>query len=124
MAEEITKVCDGIQLSIVGCRGSVLEGTSEDGHCVDELVLGRERRLSEVGVAELNSVGELMALGVFSNDREGAVMMKGGADVEAVLATEVQRCALAGLCMDKNAAAEGADGSGVVIEAAIEIFPG
>ena len=124
LAEEVTKVRDVIQLSIVGCSGSVLEGASKDRHCVEELVLGRERRLGEVGVAELNSVGELLALGVFSDDREGAIMMEGGTNVKIILAAEVPRGALAGLCMDKNTATEGANGSSIVIEATIKIFPG
>ena len=91
---------------------------------MDELVFWSERRLSEVGVAELNNVRELLALGVFSDDEEGAVMMKDRANIEAVIAMEVPRCTLAGLGMDENVAAEGPDGSGVVIEAAIKIFPG
>ena len=77
---------------------------------MEELVLGRERRLSEVGVAELNSVGELLALGVFSDDGEGAIMMEGGANVKTILAAEVPIGALDGLCMDENAATEGAMG--------------
>ena len=91
---------------------------------MEELVLGRERRLSEVGVAELNSVRELLALGVFSDDGEGAIMMEGGANVKTILAAEVPRGGLAGLCMDEDAATEGANGSSIVIEGAIKIFPG
>ena len=89
-----------------------------------ELVLWRERRLSEVEVTEIDSVGELLTFGVFSDDREGAAMMKGGGDVETILTTEVPRCTLASLGMNDNAEAKGADGSGVIIEATTEIFPG
>ena len=91
---------------------------------MEEFVLGRERRLSEVGVAELDSVGELLAFGVSSDDGEGAIMMEGRTDVKTILAAEVPRSALAGLCMDKDAAAKGANGSGIIIEGAVEIFPG
>ena len=75
-------------------------------------------------MAELNSVGELLALGVLPDDREGAIMMEGGTNVETFLAAEVPRGTLAGLCMDKDTATEGANGSGIVIEAAVKIFPG
>ena len=91
---------------------------------MEEFVLGRERRLSEVGVAELDSVGEFLALGVFSDDGEGAIMMEGGTNVKTIFAAEVPRGALAGLCMDKDAATKGANGSGIIIEGAVEIFPG
>ena len=91
---------------------------------MEELVLGRERRLSEIGVAELNSVRELLAIGVFSDVEEGAIMMEGGTNVKTILAAEVPRGALGGLCMDKDAATKGANGSGIVIEGAIKIFLG
>ena len=72
------EVGDGIQLGIVSGRGRFVQGESQDRHCVDKLVFWSERRLSEVGVAELDGVQELLALGVLSDDKEGAVMMKDG----------------------------------------------
>ena len=44
---------------------------------MDDYVFGSERRLREVGVAELNGVRELLALEVICNDSEGTVVMKG-----------------------------------------------
>ena len=68
LAEEITEVGDGIELGIVSGRGHLLQDASQEGHCVDKLVFWSGRRLSEVGVAELDGVRELLALGVLSDD--------------------------------------------------------
>jgi len=80
--------------------------------------------LSEVGVAEFYSVGELLALGVLPDDREGAIMVECGTYVETVFTSEVPRGTFAGLCMDKDTATKRTNGSGIVIEAAIKVFPG
>ena len=55
-------------LGIVSGQGSLLQGVSQDGHYVDKLVFWSERRLSKVGVGELDSVRELLALGVLPDD--------------------------------------------------------
>ena len=91
---------------------------------MDYSVLGSERRLCEIGVAKLDGVRELLALGVLHDDREGEVVMQCGANVEAVLAAEVRRYTFAGFSMDEDTAAEGADVSGVIVEATIEVLPG
>ena len=91
---------------------------------MDNYVSRSERRLSEIGVVELDGVRELLALGAFCDDRKGAVVMQGGANVEAVLATEVQRRACVRFGMDAYALAKGSNGRGIIVEAAIEVLPG
>ena len=50
--------------------------------------------------------------------------MQYGINVETILFVKVPRRTFAGFGMDENKAAEGGDGTGVIIEAAIEILPG
>ena len=63
-------------------------------------------------------------LGVLSDDGEGVVLMKSGANVEAVFSAEVPRCTFAGFGMDENSAAEVGNGGDVIVEATIKVLPG
>ena len=50
-------------------------------------------------------------------------MIQSGVNVEAVLTVEVPTYTYTGFGMDENASVKGADGSGIVVEATIEIIP-
>ena len=73
-------------------------------------VFGSERRLCEVGVAELNGVQELLALDALQDYREGVVVIQGGTNIEVILSMKVPRCMFVGFGMNENTAVMGTMG--------------
>ena len=74
-------------------------------------------------MAELNGVGDK---GVFSccvYYLEAAVVLQGGDDVESVAVAEGPGGAGGWLVVNEYAASDGAEGGGVKVEGAIEVFP-
>jgi len=80
--------------------------------------------LCEIGVAEIDSVGEDGCFGNFVNQMKAAVVFRIVADVEAVAAAEIRSGARGWLVVDEDAATEGANGSSIIVEGAVEVFPG
>ena len=72
---------------------------------------------------EINGVGDKGGFCGDVDDLEAAVVLQGGADVEAVADAEVPGGAGGGLVVDEYAASDGAEGGGVEVEGAIEVFP-
>ena len=56
--------------------------TGEDGESVGDAVGRSEGRLGQIGVTELDGVGEQQGLGDFVHDVEEAVVVEGGDDVK------------------------------------------
>ena len=83
-----------------------------------------DSRLSEVVVAELDSVGEEKGLGGGVDDMEAMIVLEGGPHVETIAATEGPGLERAGLVVDDNRASDGANGSVVKVEGAVVVFPG
>ena len=74
-------------------------------------------------MAELNGVRDIgrFSFGVYY--LEAAVVLQGGVDVEAVVGAEGPGGAGGWLVVDEYAASDGAEGGGVEVEGAIEVFP-
>ena len=79
--------------------------------------------LRKVVMAELNSVGDKDIFCGGVDDLKAAVVLQGGADVEAVAGAEGPGDASGWLVMNEDAASDGAEGGGVEVEGAIEVFP-
>ena len=79
--------------------------------------------LRKVVMAEFNSVGDKDGFGGGVDDLEAAVVLQGGADVEAVAGAEGSGGAGGGIVVYEYAASDGAEEGGVEVEGAIEVFP-
>jgi hypothetical protein len=74
-------------------------------------------------VPELDGVGVEECFGYCIGDPEAAVVLEGWANVVTVAATEVPGFACARLIVDDDWASEGAEGCGIEVERAVEVFP-
>ena len=90
VGEEVTELGDGRDLFVVGGIGSVYDGTQKKVERMDYAVGGGHGRLGEVAVEELNCVGEKKMLGDGIDYMEASVVLECRANVEALVATEVQ----------------------------------
>ena len=72
---------------------------------------------------ELDRVREDGRSGDLVNEMEASIVLGRVSDVIAGVATEVPSGSYGGLVVDDDSATKGADGSGVVIEGAVEVFP-
>ena len=79
--------------------------------------------MRKVVIAEFNSVGDNEVFFGGVDDLEAAVVLQGWADVEAVTGAEGPGGAGGGLVVDEYTASDGAEGGGVEVEGAIEVFP-
>ena len=79
--------------------------------------------LREVVMAELNCVGDKGGFCGGVDDLEAAVVLQGGADVEAVAGSEGPGGAGGGLVVDEYAASNGAERGRIKVEGVIEVFP-
>ena len=75
-------------------------------------------------MTEVDSVGDAEGLGFGINDVMAVVMLKGVADVESVRAAEVPGAASGWLIVGDDRAAKWEERGGIVVEGAIEVFPG
>jgi hypothetical protein len=75
-------------------------------------------------MTEVGSVGDADGLGFGINDAMAALMLKGHADIESVRATEVPGAASGWLIVGDDRAAKWEERGGIVVEGAIEVFPG
>ena len=74
-------------------------------------------------MAKFDSVREEKGLGFAVYDMEATIVLESDANVEAIASAEVPRLARARLVVDEDLASGWTDGSGVIIEGSIEIFP-
>ena len=72
---------------------------------------------------ELNSVRDKGGFSCGFYYLEAAVVLQGRADVEAVVSAEGLGGAGGWLVVDEYAASDGAEGGGVKVEGAVEVFP-
>ena len=75
-------------------------------------------------MTEVDSVGDAEGLGVGINDAMAALMLKGHANIESVKATEVPGAASGWLIVGDDRAAKWEERGDIVVEGAIEVFPG
>ena len=90
---------------------------------MDEVIFVSRGWLREVILAELNGVRDNGGFRGGVDDLEAAVVFQDGADVEAVVGTEGPGGAGGGLVVDKYAASDWAEGGGVKVKGAVEVFP-
>ena len=121
--EEVAELADGLNLFIYSGGGGFLQGAGEEVKGVEEAICVSVGWFREVVMAELNGVGDKGRFFGGVDDLEAAVVLQGGADVEAVAGAEGPGGADERLVVDKYAASDGAEGGGVEVEGFIEVLP-
>jgi hypothetical protein len=112
---ELGVACDG---------GSIGDGIGDGVKAVDNSVCWCDSWDGEVVTTEVNSVKDAEGLGFGINDAMAALMLKGDASVESVKAVEVPGAASGWLIVGDDGAAKWEERGGIVVEGAIEVFPG
>ena len=90
---------------------------------VEEAIFVSGGWLRKVVMAELNGVGDMGGFCGSFDDLEAAVVFQGGANIESIVGVEGPGGAGVELVVDEYAASDGAEGGGVEVEGAIEVFP-
>ena len=90
---------------------------------VEEAILVCDGWMHKVAMAEFNSVRDKEGFGGGVDDLKAAVVFQGGADVEAVAGAEGPGGVGGGIVVYEYASSDGAEGGGVEVEGAIEVFP-
>ena len=109
----------------VACGGrSIGDGVGDDVKAVDNGVGWCDGWYSKVVMTEVDSVRDAEGLGFGINDAMAAVMLQGDTNVESVRALEVPGAASGWLIVGDDRAAEWEERGGIVVEGAIEVFPG
>jgi hypothetical protein len=111
-------------LGITCGGGSIGDGIGDGVKAVDNRVGWCDGQNNEIVTTEINSVGEVEGLGFGINDMMAAVTFKGDADVEFIRATEVPGAVSGWLTVGDDGAAKWEEMGGIVVEGAIEVFPG
>ena len=89
---------------------------------MEEAIFVCDGWMRKVVMGEFNIVGDKEGFGGGFNDLEAVVVFQGGADVEAIAGAEGPGGAAGGLVVYEYVASDGAKGSGVKVEGAIEVF--
>jgi hypothetical protein len=114
-----------MELGIACGGGSIGDGIADGIKTVDNGVGWCDGWDGEVVMMEVDSVGNAEGLGFGINDAMAAVMLQGDANVESVRATEAVPGAASGwLIVGDDRAAKWEERGGIVVEGAIEVFPG
>ncbi len=122
--EEVAESGYCMELDIACGGGSIGDGIGDGIKTVDNGVVWCDGCNGEVVMTEVDNVGYVEGLGFGIDDAVAAVMLKGYADVECVRATEVPDVASGWLIVGDVVAAEWEERGGIVVEGAIEVFPG
>ncbi len=110
---------------VIACGGgSIGDGIGDGVKAVDNGVGWCDGQDGEVVMMEDNSVGDAEGLGFGIDDAMATVMLKGDAGVESVKAAEVPGAARGWLIVGDDGAAKWEERGGIVVEGAIEVFPG
>ena len=111
-------------MGVVGNCRHFLEGTGEDVEIMGDEVRGGKGRLCKVRVAKFYGIGKQRGLGGAVHDVKSAVVVKCGADVEAIRSSKVPRLASVGVVVDEDFASIGAKWCVVVSMGVVEVLPG
>ena len=90
---------------------------------VEEAIFVCDGWMCEVVMAEFNCVGDKEGFCGSVNNLEAAVVFQGRSDVETFAGAEGPGGVGGGLVVYENEASDGAEGGGVEVEGAIEVFP-
>jgi hypothetical protein len=104
--------------------GSIGDGIGDGDKAVDNGVGWCDGREGEVVMMEVNSVGVAEGLCFGIDDAMAVVMLQEDANVESVRAVEVPGVASGWLVGGDDRAAKWEERGGIVVEGAIEVFPG
>ncbi len=109
----------------IACGGGIIgDGIGDGVKAVDNGVGWCDGWDGEVVMTEVDSVGDAEGLGFGIDDAMAVLMLKGDADVASVRATEVPGAASGWLIVGDDRAAKWEERGGIVVEGAIEVFPG
>jgi hypothetical protein len=122
--EEVTESGYCMELGVPCGGGSIGDGIGDSVKAVDNGVGWCDGWDGEVVMMEVDSVGDAEGLGCGINDVMAAVMLKGDTNVESVRAAEVPGAASSWLIVGDDRAAKWEERGGIVVEEAIEVFPG
>jgi hypothetical protein len=95
-----------MELGIACGRGSIGDGVGDGVKAVDNGVGWCDGQNGEVVMIEVVSIGDAEGLGFGINDAMAAVMLKGDANVESIIATEVPGAASGWLIVGDDRAAK------------------
>ncbi len=122
--EKVTESGNCIDLG-VACGGGSIGDSIRDGiKPVDNGVDWCDGRDGEVVMMEVDSVRDAEGLGFGIDDVMARVMLQGDANVESIRAAEVSGAAGGWLIVGDDRAAKWEERGGIVVEGAIEVFPG
>ncbi len=122
--EEVTESGYCMELGIACGGESIGDGIGDGAKAVDNGVGLCDGRDGEVVMTEVDSVGDAEGLGVGIDDTMAAVMLKGDTNVESVRAAEVPGAASGWPIVGDDRADKWEERGGLVVEGAIEVFPG
>ncbi len=122
--EKVTESRNCMELGIACGGGSIGDGIGDGVKAVDNNVSWCDGRDGEVVMTEVDSVGDAEGLGFGINDAMAAVMLQGDANIESVRAAEIPCAASGWLVVGDDRAAKWEERGGIVVEGAIEVFPG
>ncbi len=124
LTEKVTESGNCMELG-VACGGeSIGDGVGDGVKAVDNGVGWCDSRDGEVVMMEVDSVGDAEGLGFGIDDVMAVVIIQGDANVESVRAGEVPGAASGWLIVGHDRAAKWEERGGIVVEGAIEVFPG
>jgi hypothetical protein len=124
LSEKVAESGYCMELGVACGGGSIGDGIGDGVKAVDNGVGWCDSRDGEVVMAEVDSVRDVEGLGFGIDDAMAAVMLKGDANVESVRAAEVPGAASGWLIVGDDWAAKWEERGGIVVEGAIEVFPG
>jgi hypothetical protein len=122
--EEVVESGYCMELGIACGGGRIGDGIGDGIKAVDNGVGWCDGRDGEIVMMEVDSVGDVEGLGFGINDEMAVVMLMGDANVESLRATEVPGAASGWLIVGNDGAAKWEKRRGIVVEGAIEVFPG
>jgi hypothetical protein len=122
--EKVTESGNCMELGIACGGGSIGDGVGDRIKAVDNGVGWCDGWDGEVVMREVNSVGDVEGVGFGIDEMIAAVVLQGDANIESVRAAEVPGAASGWLIVGDDRAAKGEERGGIVVEGAIEAFPG
>jgi hypothetical protein len=108
--KDVLKVGNCVHLGDTCGKRCPCKGSGDNLKAMDNLFLCEWCRDRKVGTAELNCIGDNLALGVSVDKFEVAVPLQGWTNVEAILGMKVPRPSRCWLSMDEDAITTGHSG--------------
>ncbi len=122
--EKVTESRNCMELGFACGGGSIGDGIGDGIKAVDNGVGWCDGRDGEVVMMEVDSIGDAERLGFGIDDGMAVVMLQGDNTIESVRAAEVPGAASGWLIVGDDRAAKWEERGGIVVEGAIEVFPG